>query len=171
MPRPKFRVVGHDEVKISRDGVSAIFTYADETMGGGMNLKIGPEVASLNDDELLEHHNNVVRSIQETRDRYEHIAVEIPLGKPQIEFDKQCGQWSMRGDVLRASISDLRHPETDVSEPIIEVDGKELSWQEFGRMLTTFSGWGMRLTIVPDDELHIMPNVRIMNSREDKIEI
>lgn len=168
MPRPKIRPVSADEVKISRDGDSAIFTYADETMGGGMNLKIGSEITHMTDNELLDRHNDVALAMQEMRETYEHVAVEIPIGKSQIEFDQQCGQWSMRGDVLRAFIIDTQNEETGEFEPIIEIDGKELSWREFGKMLTTFAGWGMRLTIVPDDELHIMPNVQFMSSREEK---
>ncbi len=47
MPRPSIRAVSRDEVKISHDSDSAIFVYADETMGAGMSLKIGPEVAHI----------------------------------------------------------------------------------------------------------------------------
>ncbi len=169
MPRPKIRPVSADEVKISREGDSAMFAYADDSMGGGMNLKIGPQVATMTDDELLERHNDIAHSMQEMRNKYEHIAVEVHVGKPQIKFNKQCHQWSMRGDVLRAYISDCINEDTGWSEPIIEVDGKELTWQEFGKMLTTYSGWGMRLAIVPDDETHVIPDIRIMNSREDKL--
>jgi hypothetical protein len=51
-------------------------------------------------------------------------------------------------------------------EPIIEIDDQKLSWDEFGQMLTTYAGWGMRLTIVPDDETHLTPKVVIQNQRE-----
>lgn len=63
MPRPKIRPISLDEVKISREGDFAIFTYANETMGGGMNLKIGPEVVHMTDDELLKRHNEIAHSI------------------------------------------------------------------------------------------------------------
>src|SRR3990167_1863429 len=106
MPRPKSRVVGSDEVKIAREGDTAVFTYADEKMGGGMNIEIGPKIAKMTDEELLELHNDIVRSREAHCRAYEHIAVEIPVGKPQIEYDKRFGQWSMRGDVLRCYIGD-----------------------------------------------------------------
>ena len=51
-------------------------------------------------------------------------------------------------------------------EPAIEVDGKIISWKEFGRMLMTFEGWGMRLAIVPDDEMHVQPEIVMADSRE-----
>jgi hypothetical protein len=137
-------------------------------MGGGMDLKIGPRVHEMSDEKLLEMHNETVKSMQTSRESYEHVAVEIPVGRPQIEFNKQCQQWSMRGDVLRAYISDTQNEESGEFEPIIEVDGIELTWREFGKMLTTYAGWGMRLAIVPDDETHVMPDIRVMNSRDEK---
>jgi hypothetical protein len=163
MPRPKIRPVSPDEVKITRKGDTAVFTYADETLGGGMELKIGPQISKMTDAELLEEHNEVALSMEELRNQYEHVAIEIPVGKPQIEFSKRCQQWTMRGDVLRAYISDQVDKQTGFCEPIIEIDDQKLSWDEFGRMLTTYAGWGMRLTIVPDDETHLTPEVVIQN--------
>ena len=38
--------------------------------------------------------------------------------------------------------------------PLIVVDGREISWEEFGRMLMTFEGWQFKLEIAdPSDEL------------------
>lgn len=168
MPRPKLRVVGPDEVKIVREGDTAVFTYADEKICGGMHLKIGPKITKMTDTELLEIHNEMVESMEAHRREYEHVAVEIPIGKPQIEYDKRFGQWSMRGDVLRCFIGDSGINEDGFTEPEIEIDDNKLSWSEFGRMLTTFAGWGMRLVIVPDDELHENPDIRVMESRDEK---
>ena len=36
---------------------------------------------------------------------------------------------------------------------VIHVDDQEFSWEDFGRMLCTYAGWGVRLVFVPDDEL------------------
>jgi hypothetical protein len=166
MPRPKFRVVSMDEVKICREADHAIFSYADETMGG-WNIKIGPKVQSMNDQELLEYHNNLALDMEAHRRDYKHVAVEIPIGKPQIEFNKRCQQWNMRGDVLRCYIEDTRADDGGF-EPVVEVDDKKLSWKEFGKLLTTHAGWGMRLIIVPDDELHEVPNIQMMESRNEK---
>jgi hypothetical protein len=168
MARPRFRVVSRDEVKISRSGDTAIFEYADEAMGGGLNLEVGPKLKNMTDDEILKLHNDVALSIQERRQEYHHVAVEIPVGKPQIEYSEQFNQWNMRGDVLRCYLEDAVDQETGESEPVVEVDGTLLTWREFGKMLTTFSGWGMRLVIVPDDELHETPDIQVMESREEK---
>ena len=34
------------------------------------------------------------------------------------------------------------------SEPVIVVDGREISWKDFGRMLMSFEGWQIKLEIV-----------------------
>ena len=36
---------------------------------------------------------------------------------------------------------------------------QEFSWDDFGKMLCTYAGWGMRIVFVPDDELEIAPKV------------
>ncbi len=37
--------------------------------------------------------------------------------------------------------------------PLIVIDGREISWEEFGRMLMTFEGWQIKLEILdPSDE-------------------
>ena len=87
MPRPKFRVLSMNEVKITRkDGDTAIFQYNDVSMGGGISLNIGPNMESMTDLEILEAHNDVCRKIHHSRDTYEHVAIEIPHGNPQKLF-------------------------------------------------------------------------------------
>lgn len=171
MPRPKFRAVSPDEVKITRDGDTAVFTYADEeTLGGGMHLKIGEKICKMSDADLLKMHNEMAENMVAARMQYDHVSIEVPHGKPQIEFDKQCDQWSMKGDVLRCFISSNSDTDDGRMEPEIEIDGKKLSWKEFGRMLMTFEGWGMRLAIMPDDEMHEAPEIVIVDSRQKYME-
>jgi len=131
-----------------------------------MNLKVGKKIHKMNDEELLQLHNNIAENMLDARMEYDHVAVEVPPGKPQLKFDERCDQWSMNGDVLRAYISSNSDTEDGMMEPAIEVDGKIISWKEFGRMLMTFEGWGMRLAIVPDDEMHVQPEIVMADSRE-----
>jgi hypothetical protein len=35
----------------------------------------------------------------------------------------------------------------DGSVPLLNVDGREITWQEFGRMLMSFEGWQFKLEI------------------------
>lgn len=53
---------------------------------------------------------------------------------------------------VRAQISsDL---ETDERTPLLIIDGREVLWEQFGRMLMTFEGWQFRMEIVdPSDEM------------------
>ena len=44
---------------------------------------------------------------------------------------------------------------------VVGIDDQELSLQEFGRMLTTRAGWGMRLEFVPEDQLHRRPTLEV----------
>ena len=49
-------------------------------------------------------------------------------------------------------------------EPVVHVDDQEFSWEEFGRMLCCYAGWGMRVVFVPDDELDQSPKIVIRES-------
>jgi hypothetical protein len=154
-------VASLDEVRITRDGDEAIIEYADERFWT-THLKLGPAVQHMTDQEILDRWNECVLAREQVAAEYEHIAVEIPPGKPQIEwFEKGC-QWTPRGDVLRCVIDD-GGPDGD---PVIHIDDHELSWEEFGRLLTTHAGWGMRIVFVPDDELHETPRVEVREPEE-----
>ena len=83
---------------------------------------------------------------------------------PQIEYFEKGDQWTPHGDVLRCVISD-GGPD---NEPIIYVDDRELSWREFGRLMTTYAGWGMRIVFVPDDELHEEPQIEVREPEEKR---
>ena len=160
-PRPvrikKPRVVSPDEVHVRRDGEHAIIDYADPSYGG-MDLKVGPNIEKMTDEEIVELHNHVVRCMQEARRSYDHVAVEVPVGKPQMKYDAACDQWVPRGDVLRCVITDTAD---DESRARVIVDDRELDMREFGRLLSTYSGWGMRIVFVPDDEIDEDPAVEV----------
>ena len=35
------------------------------------------------------------------------------------------------------------------------------TWEDFGKMLLTYAGWGMRIVFVPDDELERTPKIAV----------
>ena len=78
----KPRVAKLNEVRITRQGETAVIDFKDKTISG-VNLHIGPELASMTDQEVLEVHNDIIRAQQELAATYEHIAVEVPEGSPQ----------------------------------------------------------------------------------------
>ena len=155
----KPHIAALDEVTITRDGDFAIIGYLDPDVGG-VNLKLGPEVARMTDGEILDRHNDVLLAIQQSVASYRHEAVEIPPGYSQVSYSKQCDQWVPRGDVLRCLIHD------EGRRPVIEIDGKDYTLEEFGEMLITYSGWGMRIVFVPDHELEKTPVVVVMNPED-----
>ena len=45
-------------------------------------------------------------------------------------------------------------PDLGIRIPVLVIDGREVSWEDFGRMLMTFEGWRFKLTIKdPGDEI------------------
>jgi len=168
MPRPKLRVVSFHEVKITRDGETAIIEYSDPAMGPGMNFKVGPKLAKMTDREVIERHNEMIRGMEAHREEHPYVAIEIPEGKPQIEYSKQCCQWTSRGDVLRCRIESS---EQSARIPVIEIDGQRLSWKEFGELLMVHEGWGMRVMFVPEDEIGKTPPIAVRESTEDYLEL
>lgn len=164
MAKPYYRpkrpfVASLDQVRILRhpDGETAIIAYAEDGVQT-TNLRIGPELAGLTDQEVLDVHNDVIDAQAALRSEYEHVAVEVPIGKPQIRYYERGDQWVPRGGVLRVLISDNADSDGD---PAFVVDDIELTVREFAGMLHTWNGWGARITFVPDDELHEEPQIEV----------
>ena len=114
----------------------------------------------MTDQEVIDLWNDMLRAQSDRAAEYKHVAVEVPLGSPQIEYRQDSDQWVPRGAVLRCQICD------DENLPVIGIDDRELSWAEFGRMLTVYSGWGMRVTFVPEDEVHRQPCVEVREPKD-----
>jgi len=163
--RKKLRVVSLDEVKITRRGDSAEFVYADDAMGS-MLLKVGSDVGRMSDEVLLEKHNETVRAMEAMAADHEHVAVEVPVGRPQLRYSEASDQWVPRGAVVRCRV----HDGGPDAEATVEIDDRELSLREFGRLLTTYAGWGMRIVFVPDDEIHLDPAIEVREPDDDGAE-
>jgi hypothetical protein len=151
MKRKERYIARPDEVEIVRRDEFAEIHYKEEGIPV-THLGIGPEVKHLTDEEIVELHNESLRAQAKCAADYKHVALEVPLGSPQIEYSPRADQWVPRGSVLRCHIE-------DDSERILTVgiDDHELTLEQFGKMLTTYSGWGMRIEFVPEDELHRRP--------------
>lgn len=88
--------------------------------------------------------------------------IEIPPGKRQIEYHKGSDQWVPRGDVLRCIIDD-GGPDGEVT---IHIDKKELSLDEFGRLLRVHAGWGMRIAFVPEEFVTENPKIEVREPKK-----
>jgi hypothetical protein len=161
MPRKKKPHIARlDQVRISRDGEDAIIEFIDGSTAT-THLTISPEVRDMTDEDILLVFNRTLAAQIRNRDELgEYVAVEIPVGTPQVErFPGTMTEWVPRGGVLRCVIDDGGGE--DGSLPVIHVDDQEFDWQEFGRMLCTYAGWGMRIVFVPDDELERAPKIAV----------
>ena len=159
----KPRIATLDEVIISRDGEYAVIEFREQGISG-MNLQLGPKVKKMTDRQILGEFNKTVRIMEEMREAYVHRPVEIPSGKPQIKYYAPGDQWTPRGDVLRCVIGD-GGPD---GEAIVWIDDHELSLREFGRMLTTYAGWGMRIVFVPEKDLDAMHPIEIRDPENEQ---
>ena len=150
-----------DQVQIKRGEDEAIIEYAAPGIYV-THLRLGTCVKDMTDQEILDCFNDSIVAREQARADYEHIAIEIPPGKPQIEYFAEGYQWTARGDVLRCVISD----DGPDNGPTIHIDEHDLSWEDFGRLLSTHSGWGMRVTFVPDDELGQIPKNEVREPKQ-----
>ena len=82
-------------------------------------------------------YNRVVRAMQWSVANYKHVAVEIPEGKPQLEYYRESDTWRPRGGVLRCEVND-----DEDRNPVITIDDRVLTWSVF------YSWW-------PDDGIMI----------------
>ena len=154
-----------DQVRITRDGTTAIIEHADETISG-VNLTIGDAIRSMSDRDILDVYNDVIAAQEQSRRDWDNTVIEVPIGQPQIEFNRDSEQWAPRGDVLRCIIEDNAE-----GEAVIVIDDKELSLHEFGCLLRVHAGWGMRIAFVPEELVHEQPKVEVRNPKARTISL
>jgi hypothetical protein len=158
--RPKKPIhVSIEQVRITRDGPTAVVEFADPAYGG-VNLTIGEHVAEMSDQQVVDVLNDVLAAQAQFLREWDNTVTEIPLGKPQIKFSRDSGQWVPQGEVLRCLIEDNEH-----REAVIVIDDKQLSLEEFGRLLTVYAGWGMRIAFVPEELVHEQPKIKVRQPR------
>jgi hypothetical protein len=76
------------------------------------------------------------------------------LNRDHLEWSSITNNWQIsKGNVVRARIdSDLESYEDYGHPPLIVIDGKEIRWDEFGRMLMTYEGFNFKLEIFDRSE-------------------
>lgn len=151
-----------DEVRITRQDDTAIIRFLDPAVAT-THLRVGPEIRHMSDEEILERFNAVIVARELLAASYHHVAVEVPPDRPQLMYFAAGDQWVPRGDVLRCIV----HDGGPGNQAVIEIDDREYSLEEFGRMLTTYAGWGMRLCFVPDDEIDREPEIEVREPDEE----
>jgi len=160
MKRKKRYIARLDEVIITRESEAAVIQYKESGITA-THLAIGPEIAAMTDDEILKRHNECLRAQAELAASYRHVAVEVPLGSPQIEYEPRSRQWVPRSNVLRCLINS-----DEDNRAVVGIDDHELDAEAFSRMLTVYAGWGLRIEFVPEDDIHRRPALEVREPDE-----
>jgi hypothetical protein len=155
MHRKMHYIARPNEVTITRDGDCARIEYREEYIPV-THLEIGPEIAGMSNENILEAYNEYLRNDAKLAAGRKHVAFEVPLGAEQIEYFARCDQWVPRGGVLRCLIEHDEH-----GQVIVKIDGQELRLKQFGKLLATYAGWGMRIEFMPRDEVHRRPVLEV----------
>lgn len=160
MRRP--RKASPDEVRITREGDTAIIDYADPSIMG-VNLQFGPVLAEMTDAEVLAEHNAILESQAELIARdLERPLIEIPPGLPQINYHELSQQWSPRGDVLRCHIG------FDQGETVIWIDDLKFDLDAFGKLFEVREGWAMRIAFVDEDLVAYEREIEVKDPEESQ---
>ena len=160
--RPKRpRPASLDQVRITREGETAVIEYADPSIRV-VNLRVGPSLAAMTDAEVLELFNDMLEAQAEIAAGVDPTLTEIPPGLPQIGYSERSNQWVPRGQVVRCHIDDDAEDGT-----IIQIDDVELDLAAFGRMLQVFSGFGMRISFVDEEDVTEEPEIVVREPDDD----
>jgi hypothetical protein len=160
----RFYLASLDEVTITRDGDTASIEYIEDNVMS-RSIKFGPVIEDMTDQDILDEHNRHIRAAGELAHEYRNKPLtEIPLNRPQVEYFDKGDYWVPRADVLRC----ITTSDVDRSETAIIIDDLEFSLEEFGKMLSTREGWGMRIAFVEEDELHEQPKIAVQEPDVDR---
>jgi len=160
MPRPRRpHKASPDEIKITREGDYAIIAYADDGVAT-THFKMGAEkLAVMTDEQILKFWNDGIEARDAFMAEQHLVAVEIPMGKPQLKYEERSDQWVPRGHIVKGVV--LGGNGDRIDDDCVTVDGKDLTVREFVRMMSTFGGWGFRLVFVADTDIHEEPEVEV----------
>jgi hypothetical protein len=158
--KPKVRyIAASDEVTVIRDGECARIEYKEAGIAV-TNLEIGPEIAEMSDSAIVEVHNQGLRNNAKQAAESKHVVYEVPLGSAQIEYFARCDQWVPKSSVLRCQIQVDEH-----GQIIVKIDERRLRLKQFGKLLASHGGWGMRIEFVHTDEVHHRPALQVRQPR------
>ena len=164
MPRPQRPkrpyIVSLDQVRITRREQSAFIEYLDPAVPTVV-VSVAEIPEPVTTEAILACHNQRLREAEAWQAENPYVAEEVPPGSAQIEYFAAGDQWTPRGAVLRCLISD-GGPDYETT---VWIDDRELSLREFGRLLSTYNGWGMRICFVPDAELEQEPVIEVKEPR------
>jgi hypothetical protein len=150
-------IASPNDVTITRDGDCARIEYKEESIPV-THLEIGPEIAGMSDGKILEAYNECLRYEAKLAAERKHVVFEMPLGAAQIEYFFRCNQWVPKGGALRCLIQD-----DERGQLIVKIDEQALPLKQFGKLLATYAGCGMRIEFMPENDTHQRPVLEVRN--------
>lgn len=136
--------------------------YGDDPVGGD---DLEPACAAMSADDLERWFADVARGDEGTRVGHAYVAIEVPLGRPQLAWFEWDDRVEARGDVVRAEILDLP-PERGHPSPVLSIDGDVVSWADLGEIVAARVGSGLRLVFVPVVELDVAPVIAVVDPED-----
>lgn len=70
-----------------------------------------------------------------------------------IEYDEKAHTWSPINAILKGRIASRRCESDFDLEPVIVIDGNELSWEEFGRTMLVQEGFDFKIEFINYDKV------------------
>jgi len=152
--RQRRKVAFAKEVTIKRDGNTAVIDFIDQSFGG-TNLTIGPKIKDMSDADILRLYNEIV--LQQQRLIKESQPTEMQGGLPQIGIDSYYKDLTTHSQTLRCELTS-----DSIDDLVVEIDDRKLSWEEFGKLISPYRGWAMRIQFLPSEQLLNPPESKIL---------
>ena len=94
---------------------------------------------------------SIIDNIQEEpHNLFQKLIVRMrrALDRSHITWDETTRNWQITdSDLVRGRIDSGLDSDGHARMPLIIIDGKEITWNEFGKMLTTYEGFNFKLEI------------------------
>ena len=83
---------------------------------------------------------------------------EMKEGLPQVGNDPYYKTLTTHSETLRCELSSGESHD----ELVVEIDDRKLSWNEFGKLISPYIGWAMRVQFLPAEQLLNPPESEIL---------
>ncbi|MDQ5936793.1 MAG: hypothetical protein QG574_4129 [Cyanobacteriota bacterium erpe_2018_sw_21hr_WHONDRS-SW48-000092_B_bin.40] len=157
MGRAKQKVAFAKEVIIKRSGETATIDFLDKSLGG-THLTICPQITEMSDADILRLYNDIV--LTQERMIADFRPTEMQEGLPQIGIAPYYKDLTIYSQTLRCEVTSGESPD----DTVIEIDDKQLTWSEFGKLISPYIGLGMRIQFMASEQLVNPPDSVILNA-------
>lgn len=155
------KAITSDDLLVDARSDRIMIGHKDSQHNAGVLCIPLDEFDSLSEKQIIQRFNQHIDLLLD--DILNNRPIEIVHGEPQIQWNDTCRQWASVGDVLRC---ELGWDEEDERVSVL-IDGRELSGDEFMKVLEVYEGWGMRVEFVHPNRLLNPPEPLLRKNRTD----